>query len=653
MSVALIGPNESHRKVVAKALAGSSARAFTEFTDYPSRLADLPQIVAQGFSVVMIDVDSDESYALQLIENFASFGSLVVMAYSQRNDPDLLMCCMRAGAREFLPLPGQAPPLSEPVEQAKGPEAEHPQQEVMHPGPSPVAPVEPRPEPLHVPVDGRPANGPSLVYSNSVRQPETPSLIPQDAGSPRAAQMDVEEAIPEAPAAPPAIEEAAKPKSDFDAWDSAHLRLKQSVDVQPGEARHRSASPRELFARSPKVVPSVVPRIDPPAEAKEAGAGEQAKLAEQARVPDAAGRPSIPPDMLARGSRERQSATARVAPPVTVRSGEPVAASAEDAPLPPEMFLRDPSKPSLTSAGPIDLFEQPVRKVYRPSPEDLSFSTLATDADAEKSRGGGMVWAFLAAGAGMIGALAFLVFFMHPGRPATTGVTATPPATPAAVSAPVAQTQPAPAAASASAPSQAGTQQPSDVFDQEFAAPTPGLRKPSPSQEAGQGGDGDGAPVSNPVSSNMMNQQLAAESKLPSNIKKPAPAEAPPPAGFSPVAIENGSSVAGAAFSSQSAKVVPAGAAISAGVAEGMLIRRVPPIYPPIAKSAGVSGTVVLDATITKTGTIANLRVISGPKMLQEAAVQAVKGWRYRPYMLNNEPVSVDTTIKVVFDLGR
>ena len=64
---------------------------------------------------------------------------------------------------------------------------------------------------------------------------------------------------------------------------------------------------------------------------------------------------------------------------------------------------------------------------------------------------------------------------------------------------------------------------------------------------------------------------------------------------------------------------------ISGGVAQGMLLQKTIPVYPPIAKAARVSGTVVLQATISKTGTIENLRVISGPAMLQQAALDAVQ----------------------------
>ena len=82
------------------------------------------------------------------------------------------------------------------------------------------------------------------------------------------------------------------------------------------------------------------------------------------------------------------------------------------------------------------------------------------------------------------------------------------------------------------------------------------------------------------------------------------------------------------------------------------LLRQVTPIYPPIAKTAHISGTVVLHAIISKDGTIEQLEYISGPPLLMKNAMDAVRQWRYRPTMLNGEPVEVDTTVSVVFTLG-
>jgi periplasmic protein TonB len=87
-------------------------------------------------------------------------------------------------------------------------------------------------------------------------------------------------------------------------------------------------------------------------------------------------------------------------------------------------------------------------------------------------------------------------------------------------------------------------------------------------------------------------------------------------------------------------------------VIQGMAISQPKPLYPPIAKAAHVSGQVVLHAIISKQGTITQLTAISGPEMLKGAALDAVRTWRYKPYILNNEPTEVETTITVNFNFG-
>lgn len=82
------------------------------------------------------------------------------------------------------------------------------------------------------------------------------------------------------------------------------------------------------------------------------------------------------------------------------------------------------------------------------------------------------------------------------------------------------------------------------------------------------------------------------------------------------------------------------------------LINKVPPQYPEVAQSAHVTGTVVLHAVISKSGDIEQLQLVSGPPLLAKAAMDAVTQWRYRPTVLNGQPVEVDTTINVVFSLG-
>jgi protein TonB len=88
---------------------------------------------------------------------------------------------------------------------------------------------------------------------------------------------------------------------------------------------------------------------------------------------------------------------------------------------------------------------------------------------------------------------------------------------------------------------------------------------------------------------------------------------------------------------------------VSGGVEQGLLIQDVKPIYPALARRAGVQGAVVLQAVIGKDGRIENLRVVSGNPLLVKAAMEAVKQWRYRPYLLNGEPVEVETQVTINF----
>ena len=91
---------------------------------------------------------------------------------------------------------------------------------------------------------------------------------------------------------------------------------------------------------------------------------------------------------------------------------------------------------------------------------------------------------------------------------------------------------------------------------------------------------------------------------------------------------------------------------VGGNVQSASLVRKVDPVYPPIAKTAHISGTVVLHAIIGKDGTVQDLQYMSGPPLLMKAALDAIRQWRYKPTMLNGEPVEVDTTISVVFTLG-
>jgi len=98
--------------------------------------------------------------------------------------------------------------------------------------------------------------------------------------------------------------------------------------------------------------------------------------------------------------------------------------------------------------------------------------------------------------------------------------------------------------------------------------------------------------------------------------------------------------------------ITPQRVRISQGVTKGLLIHRVEPAYPTLARAARVQGEVVLSAVIDTSGQIQNLQLVSGHPMLVPAALSAVKQWRYKPYLLNGQPTEVETTITVIFTLS-
>jgi len=165
------------------------------------------------------------------------------------------------------------------------------------------------------------------------------------------------------------------------------------------------------------------------------------------------------------------------------------------------------------------------------------------------------------------------------------------------------------------------------------------------------------------VQTEIVNGQLRTPTKIPQKVEMIKEDTAPPPVtagvvGGVPGGIPGGEmgGVIGGIISSAPVAVpkvaTPQRVRVSQGVTQGMVIRRVEPSYPPLARQARIQGSVILQAEISKDGTIQNLRLISGHPMLAPAAIEAVKQWRYKPYFLNGEPVEVETQITVNFSLS-
>src|SRR5258708_3632983 len=154
------------------------------------------------------------------------------------------------------------------------------------------------------------------------------------------------------------------------------------------------------------------------------------------------------------------------------------------------------------------------------------------------------------------------------------------------------------------------------------------------------------------IQTDIVNGQLRTPTKIPEKVQMIKEEEAPPPAmastgvvGGVPGGLPGGWGGAGVGRILSATPVAvpkvatPQRVRVSQGVSAGLLVRKVNPNYPPLARQARIQGQVLLQAEISKDGSIQNLRLISGHPMLAPAAIEAVKQWKYKPYLLNGEPV--------------
>ena len=546
MAVALIGPNDAHRKVVAKALATAQGRKVHEFVDYPADLNDLARMMETKFDVVLVDVDTDESYALQIIAKLSDFGP-AVMAYSARTDQELLASCMRAGAVDFLPLPTEEGISAEPA----------PQQPAPAPPMQQVAPKVTAAKAAPVPTPPPPAprsNVTSIAperYEEPVREMRPPAPSHERFTPPPAEDLfappGARSFVPPAPPTP--VEEPKTEKDDFAAWDKANLRPPASISIS------KAAETRP--------------------------------------------RPSLVPD------RKKDESAPRVAP-----------AAEEKTPAPAPPIERPPVQ--------VGIFRSTAPEVES-----------APNETAEKQGAKWVKWILIGAGPVVLGLVLLIVFT----RPTSQSPA---PAHPAAkeVAAETIPTEPKAAADAQLIVSSTGKTE----------SPAPAIAKPSPATTQASAPEDPEAP---PVSPDAMAEQLVAPRRIAGSIKRAPAADEPPPAAPAAAGLGDGGSISGSVFgASTKAKYAPNVVAISAGVADGMILHKTTPIYPKFAQEAHITGKVVLKATITKQGNIEGVQVLSGPKILAPSAADAVKTWKYRPYLLDGQPVAVETNITVVFGIS-
>ena len=180
---------------------------------------------------------------------------------------------------------------------------------------------------------------------------------------------------------------------------------------------------------------------------------------------------------------------------------------------------------------------------------------------------------------------------------------------------------------------------------------SPGPAKPSPSAKS--------APAEPAEEDEPVVATKAAPMKVKSDLPRPAEAKAGPeeqttaPAPLNVVGSADDKAMSNlvAAAPMTPPKPAPGVLNISQGVTQGLLIRRTQPVYPPQALAMRIQGSVQLQATISKDGSIRDLKLISGQGALSRAAIEAVRQWKYKPYYLNGQPVEIQTQITINFKL--
>jgi protein TonB len=100
-------------------------------------------------------------------------------------------------------------------------------------------------------------------------------------------------------------------------------------------------------------------------------------------------------------------------------------------------------------------------------------------------------------------------------------------------------------------------------------------------------------------------------------------------------------------------QVRPQRVRVSEGVMQGLVLKKVSPEYPQDAKKDHIQGAVELQVVVDKKGNVANIKVVGGPERLVPASINAVKQWKYRPYLLNGDPMEVETKVTVNFTLAQ
>jgi periplasmic protein TonB len=343
-----------------------------------------------------------------------------------------------------------------------------------------------------------------------------------------------------------------------------------------------------------------------------------------------------------------------VAKPTLPPTSANFSSAAASAPAPAREHVAPAAAPSPTPAEDDDILETsatPQAAVNAPTHEvpAPTFTFGGANSPAESSGGSKKIIVGIAAVL-LVGALAYGGWSYYAGHKASSS-TAQAPIHPAASTQAAASQPAAPATATS-----AGQPSTPDASASTTAA------SPAPAADDVQDITLRSAPAEKPSKSSASSKPVVAAvpaeaplvikgGAVPKEKSTSATADAPAPSVIGMDAPASTDSLAKIADSSPTAKPVLQKLNVSQGVSLGLLLKKVDPVYPSNAVRMRVEGTVLLDATISKTGEISNLKVIKGDPMLTRAASDAVKQWKYAPYLLNGEPVEIQTQITIKFKL--
>jgi protein TonB len=308
------------------------------------------------------------------------------------------------------------------------------------------------------------------------------------------------------------------------------------------------------------------------------------------------------------------------------------------------------------AAAPAKSLPEPIEEAQAPPLAAPSFSSLGAPSAASSGSKKTVLIAAVVVAAVALGYVGWTKLHPVNGTPATQNLSS--PSRPAAVQAQP-PTVPPPASPSqdlpaASTPSQSSNSDTASAVEQgpDITLSTTEHRPPAPKKSTSIVASN--TVVRNPDDARTQAPMVVRNQALSPVRPNPAPEESAQPPALGSLATSKTSDQALSGLMSTTPANLPQPAQqlkVSQGVSQGLLIKRVEPVYPPLAKQMHVQGAVELLANIGKDGSITKVKLLSGDSALSGAAIDAVKKWKYKPYFLNDQPVEIQTQITVKFTL--